>query len=635
MVHGRYTVVRKLAEGGMAEIFLARQHGSEGFERLVVLKRIHSGFVADEQFRNMLIDEAHISMGLHHNNIVQVLDLGRAGGRLFLVLELVDGWDMAWLLERALAAKRPLPVGLGLYVIVEVCRALAYAHNRTGPQGEAMGIVHRDISPQNVLLSEQGEVKLADFGIAKAMTKRDRTATGVVKGKIAFMSPEQAMGQAIDARSDLFSLGTMLYLVSVGVRPFEANTDFEVLARVQKGQFIPPEDARPDLAPSLAAVIRRAMAADREQRYQTADELLVDLEGIWRSEFSAPGETEFKLWLGDLGRADNVPPIGKISFATNTRSSGTHNTADSGDLEEGQRLELGDDEAGEKPASRHLATLGAIEEPDFDAPRPAAGSRTVAARGKTGNEPTTMSDLALSVSDESMEMVPRMAGGRRRRMVGTGFVALVLLGGAGAAAMWKMGTGGSPEAEPGVSAGAPPVVATPPANPALPTPTPLGAPPPRPALTAAPQPTPAEPARSPTGQVAPPVAGARPVAPRPDAGRANPNAVENERVRLWREREKRWGSGRPAPGGVAPPPVEIVLPPGASDPGWKPLPAPSEAPAPTDDPAGAPGPGPKPEDPTTPPPAAEPAAPAEEPPPEDKEIVIPPPPPPTEPAPTP
>ena len=228
----------------MAEIFLARQHGSEGFEKPVVLKRIHTGFLADEQFRNMLIDEAHISMGLHHNNIVQVLDLGRAGGRLFLVLELVDGWDLAWVLERAQAARRPLPTGLGLYVIAEVCRALAYAHGRTGIDGQPMGIVHRDVSPQNVLLSEQGEVKLADFGIAKAMTKRDRTATGVVKGKIAFMSPEQALGQAIDARSDLFSLGTMLYLVTTGVRPFEAATDFEVLARVQKGQFTPPEEVR-------------------------------------------------------------------------------------------------------------------------------------------------------------------------------------------------------------------------------------------------------------------------------------------------------------------------------------------------------------------------------------------------------
>ena len=219
VVHGRYTVVRKLAEGGMAEIFLARQHGSEGFEKPVVLKRIHTAFYADEQFRNMLVDEAHISMGLHHNNIVQVLDLGRAGGRLFLVLELVDGWDLARVLDRAQTAERPLPPGIGLYIIAEVCRALSYAHSRTRPDGEPMGIVHRDISPQNVLISEQGEVKLADFGIAKALTRRDRTATGVVKGKVAFMSPEQAHGQALDARSDLFSLGTLLYLVTTGRAP--------------------------------------------------------------------------------------------------------------------------------------------------------------------------------------------------------------------------------------------------------------------------------------------------------------------------------------------------------------------------------------------------------------------------------
>ena len=129
--------------------------------------------------------------------------------------------------------------------MAEVCRALSYAHSRTRPDGEPMGIVHRDVSPQNVLISEQGEVKLADFGIAKALTRRDRTATGVVKGKVAFMSPEQAHGQALDARSDLFSLGTLLYLVTTGVRPFEAATDFEVIARVQKCLYRPPEKVSP------------------------------------------------------------------------------------------------------------------------------------------------------------------------------------------------------------------------------------------------------------------------------------------------------------------------------------------------------------------------------------------------------
>ena len=188
-----------------------------------------------------------------------------------------------------------------------------------------MGIVHRDISPQNVLVSEQGEVKLTDFGIAKAFTKRDRTADRRGQGQDRIHVARAGAGQAIDARSDLFSLGTLLYLATTGQRPFEAATDFEVIARVQKGQFRPPEDVSPDMPASLAAIIRRALALDREQRYRTADELLVDLEGVWRSEYGAPGQTELKLWLAELGRADAVPPIGKISFATNARSSGTHN----------------------------------------------------------------------------------------------------------------------------------------------------------------------------------------------------------------------------------------------------------------------------------------------------------------------
>ena len=197
VVHGRYTVVRKLAEGGMAEIFLARQHGSEGFEKPVVLKRIHSAFYADEQFRNMLVDEAHISMSLHHNNIVQVLDLGRAGGRLFLVLELVDGWDLARVLERTVSGER-----------AAAARAGSLHHRRGLPGAGLRAQPHRlrrasrwasstaTSARRTCCISEQGEVKLADFGIAKALTKRDRTATGVVKGKIAFMSPEQAHGQA-------------------------------------------------------------------------------------------------------------------------------------------------------------------------------------------------------------------------------------------------------------------------------------------------------------------------------------------------------------------------------------------------------------------------------------------------------
>lgn len=492
MAHGRYTVVRKLAEGGMAEIFLGRQHGSEGFERLVVLKRIHTAFFADEQFRNMLVDEAHISMGLRHNNIVQVLDLGRAGGRLFLVLELVDGWDLSKVLERAKAVRFALPPGLGLYVLCEVCRALAYAHGRTRPDGQPLGIVHRDVSPQNVLISEQGEVKLADFGIAKALTKRDRTATGVVKGKVAFMSPEQALGQGIDARSDLFSFGTMLYLLAVGVRPFEAATDFEVLARVQRSIYTPPEELRPELPLALSQVVRRLMSVDREQRYQTADELLVDLEGIWRSDFGAPGQTEFKHWLAELGRRDGAPPIGRAPSLPSL--TGVQAVPGSGDLAEGQALVLGDESMAESADSRRIGRLAVDDElgaldSDSDIGRldtiGAASAVSVArestfitretaergtSRGRarkssvSGMEDTSIHDLSLSLDDDAengyrettvRNALARSGSGNR----GLGFVIFLVVTLGLAAVAWRL-AGRS-----GTRATAPQ-----PANPAAPSP---------------------------------------------------------------------------------------------------------------------------------------------------------------------
>jgi serine/threonine-protein kinase len=308
--HGKYTILGKLADGGMAEIFLAIQHGAEGFEKQVVLKRILTQYSADPQFRNMLLDEAHISMTLQHGSIVQVLDLGVAAGRYFLALELVDGWDLEKILQRAHKAEMVFPTALGLYVVAEVCRALAYAHGKSR-DGKPLGIVHRDISPNNVLLSGEGEVKLADFGIAKAQRKREQTAAGVIKGKVAYMSPEQARGEPIDRRSDIFSVGSMLYRMMTDRLPFEANNDLESLLRVQKAEFAPPQEAKPTLGVSVAAIIRRAMRLHPAERYQTADEMLVEVERVLRTEFHSAGQTELKSWLVQLGRRDNAPSIGR------------------------------------------------------------------------------------------------------------------------------------------------------------------------------------------------------------------------------------------------------------------------------------------------------------------------------------
>ncbi|HEX3695179.1 MAG TPA: serine/threonine-protein kinase [Polyangia bacterium] len=337
-VHGRYTIAGKLADGGMAEIFLGTQHGAEGFEKPVVLKRIHTAFSADPQFRNMFIDEAHISMSLSHGNIVQVLDLGVSNGRYFLVLELVDGWDLHQVLKRARAAQVAWPPALALYVAAELCRALAFAHAKNH-QGRPLGIVHRDVSPNNVLLSEQGEVKLADFGIAKAQRKREQTAAGVIKGKVAFMSPEQATGSAIDRRSDLFSVGTMLYMMVTDQQPFEGANDLEALSRVQRADFVPPDVLKPSLSPALVRLIGRAMRLSTSERYQTADEMLTDIERVLRTEYQSAGQTELKQWLAQLARRDGAPTISKRLGAAPVAGA----PADGGtDLNAGTSFELGD-----------------------------------------------------------------------------------------------------------------------------------------------------------------------------------------------------------------------------------------------------------------------------------------------------
>jgi len=338
MAHGRYTIVGKLADGGMAEIFLAKQHGAEGFEKLVVMKRVLTAFSADPQFRNMFIDEAHISMSLSHGNIVQVLDVGLAGERTFLVLELVEGWDLEQILERAQATgpEHPWPPSLALYVTAQICRGLAYAHAKRAPDGRPLGIVHRDVNPTNVLVSEQGEVKLADFGIAKAERKREQTGAGIIKGKIGFMSPEQALGRALDARADLFSAGTMLYLMLTGRKPFEAPSELESMLRAQRAEFAAPETLNPYLPPEATAIVNRAMRREAAARYQTADEMLIDVERVLRSQYNSAGQTELKLWLAELARRDGAVPMGRLSAVPFPTEDG------SGDLSAGVSVELSD-----------------------------------------------------------------------------------------------------------------------------------------------------------------------------------------------------------------------------------------------------------------------------------------------------
>jgi len=276
----RYHVVSKIAHGGMAEIFLAVQKGEQGFQKLVVLKRILPALAENPRFVRMLVDEAHVASTLNHSNLVQVLDLGKLGDQYFLVLEFVDGWTLEQIRRRAQAAKLKLPTPLILYIVSALCRGLAYVHTRER-HGKPLGIVHRDVTPQNVLISHQGEVKLADFGVAKAVGMTEKSATGVIKGKFAYMSPEQAQAKPLDGRSDLFSVGTLLYLLTTGRKPFDGPTDADVLAQVRRAKPVPPAKAAArDMNPDVARVINRALRADLGKRWQSAEQMADRIDAI-------------------------------------------------------------------------------------------------------------------------------------------------------------------------------------------------------------------------------------------------------------------------------------------------------------------------------------------------------------------
>jgi eukaryotic-like serine/threonine-protein kinase len=261
----------------MGELFLARLAGVAGWQKQVAIKRLLPHLAGDGEFLERFIDEARIAVSLTHGNIVPVFELGEDAGALFIAMEYIDGWDLRRLMRQRPRGERRVPLSAALYIGIEVCKGLSYAHSRTDAAGNALHIVHRDISPANLIVSRQGEVKIVDFGIASARSRLGNTMTGQVRGKLAYMSPEQASGRAVDNRSDLFSLGVVLYEMIAGRRPFDANADHELLARIQAGEFQPLNEAAPDVPDEVVAVVHRALAVDVADRYGSAEELQIDL----------------------------------------------------------------------------------------------------------------------------------------------------------------------------------------------------------------------------------------------------------------------------------------------------------------------------------------------------------------------
>jgi serine/threonine protein kinase len=279
---GGYDLLRRLGSGGMAEVHLARANGIQGFQKLVVLKQILPHLSRDKHFVRMFIEEARVAALLDHPNVVQVFDLGREEGEFFFTMEFVYGENLSGLLKglqkvgQTLSLEHVVTVGIG------VAAGLHYAHERVGFDGRPLGIVHRDVSPTNVMITYEGGVKVADFGIAKVITRTDVTRAGTRKGKVPYMSPEQCRAEKIDRRSDVFSLGIMLWEAITGQRLFEGDNEFGVMNMIVNGVMRPPSAVKPDIPKELERIIMKALTIDREQRYQTTRELQIDLEAFAR-----------------------------------------------------------------------------------------------------------------------------------------------------------------------------------------------------------------------------------------------------------------------------------------------------------------------------------------------------------------
>ncbi len=274
---GKYYLVDKIAVGGMAEIFKAKSFGHGGFEKLLVIKRILPHISEKEEFVEMFVDEAKVSVALQHANIIQTYDFGKVHDNWFIAMECVEGKDVKGLLRKLAQRRRLLPIEFAVYLAHEVCKGLDYAHRRENLRGDELGIVHRDMSPSNVLISYEGEVKIADFGIAKATTNAYNTKDGVLKGKFEYMSPEQAMGLAIDRRSDIFSSGIILYECLTGRRLFKTESDVKTLETIKACDIDPPSTLNPSIPARLDEIVMRALSQQREERYQEARELQNDL----------------------------------------------------------------------------------------------------------------------------------------------------------------------------------------------------------------------------------------------------------------------------------------------------------------------------------------------------------------------
>lgn len=273
MADQRYTIVQKIDSGGMAEVWKGKSSSIKGFEKLVAIKRVLPSLSKNKKFISMFLDEARLSLYLNHANVVQTFEIGMSENAYFIVMEWVDGTNLKGLLGIASELGFRLPREQACFIAIEICKGLSHAHNCKDSKGRPLSIVHRDISPPNILLSREGEVKLVDFGLAKAASQITSTDPGIVKGKFSYLSPEAAHGQVVDRRADVFAVGLVLWEMLAGRKLFDGETDQKTVELVRRAEIPSLRQFNPEVEPALEEVVNRALARDPRHRFQTAEQM--------------------------------------------------------------------------------------------------------------------------------------------------------------------------------------------------------------------------------------------------------------------------------------------------------------------------------------------------------------------------
>ena len=279
MAEQRYRVIERLEAGGMAEVFLGESQGAQGFKKRVAIKRVLPHLAQNKRFMSMFLDEARLGARLNHANIVTVFDIGAADNTYFIVMEFVDGANLKAIIEILRRQGKALPVKAAIYIIMEACRGLSFAHDLTDDDGVPLNIVHRDISPPNIMITKRGEVKVTDFGLAKASTQLEKTDPGVVKGKFSYLSPEAALGKEVDARADVFALGIVLWEMVSGRRLFLGESDYETVKSVARAKIPSLVGEIADVDSEFEKILHTSLARDPDERYPSARDFADALAG--------------------------------------------------------------------------------------------------------------------------------------------------------------------------------------------------------------------------------------------------------------------------------------------------------------------------------------------------------------------